>query len=138
MKNLANSKLHPYLLWLNKHLNNLHRVSFPIFWGKYDQISQSPLRNLPKCPTQSTSMRKKKYFGKILLKLDFSHQLHEHWERFTVCLQSSMEMEPKHFRAILMRTLAPKNLQTHYFDSQDTSRIKRREARRNASHLQET
>lgn len=138
MKNLASSKLHPNLVWLNKNIkcNNLHQVSLPISWGKYDQIYKV-LPNLPKRPTQSTLMRQKK---KNILETSYSRLIFHIsvstlWKKFTVCLQPSME--PKHFRAILMRTLALQNLQTHCFHSQDTSRIKRREARRE-SHLQET
>lgn len=74
--------------------------------------------------------QKKKKFGKILFKVEFLHQY-----KHTVGegSQSSMEMEPKHFRGILMRTLALKNLQTHCFHSQDTSR--RKEERPEGNHI---
>lgn len=73
---------------------------------------------------------KKKYFGKILLKVEFSHQYKHTVKEGS---ESSMEMEPKHCRAIFMRTLALKNLQTHCFHSQDTSR--RKEERPEGNHI---
>lgn len=130
-------ELHLKLVWLNKNLN-LHQVSLPISWENTTK-SHKVLSNLPKCPTQSTLMRqkKKKILERSYSRLIFHTSRSTLWKKFPVCLQSSMKMEPKHFRAILMRSLALKNLQSHCFHSQDTSRIKTREARRE-SHLQET
>lgn len=132
MKNLASSKLQPNLVWLSKNFkcNNLHEVSLPISWGKYDQISQSCLKFAKVSYPVHSDEAKKKYFGKILLKVEFSHQYKHTVKEGS---QSSMEMEPKHCRAILMRTLALKNLQTHCFHSQDTSR--RKEERPEGNHI---
>lgn len=97
--------------------------------------SHKVVSNLPKCPTQLTLMRqkKKKIFGKMFFRVGFSH---EYKHTVKEGSQSSMETEPKHFRAILMRTLALKNL--HPLLSQPGYlQEKRREGRRE-SHLQET
>lgn len=135
MKNLASSKLHPNLVWLSKNFkcNNLHQVSLPISWGKYDQISQSCLKFAKVSYPAHFEAKKKKYFGKIFFRVGFSH---EYKHTVKEGSQSSMETEPKHFRAILMRTLALKNL--HPLLSQPGYlQEKRREGRRE-SHLQET
>lgn len=97
MKNLASSKLQPNLVWLSKNFkfNNLHEASLPISWGKYDQISQSCLK-FPKVsyPAHSDEA-KKKYFGKISFKVEFSHQYKYTVKESSQSVQSSMEMEPK-------------------------------------------
>lgn len=104
------------------------------FPGENMSKSHKVVSNLPKCPTQSTLMRQKKIFWKDFIQGWIFTRAQAHCERrFTVCSQSGMEMEPKHFKAILMRTLALKNLQTHCFHSQDTSR--RKEQRPEGNHI---
>lgn len=135
MKNLASNKLHPNLGWLSKNFkcNNLHQVSLPISWGKYEQISQSCIK-FAKVSYPVHSDEAKKILWKDFIQGWIFTQVQAHCERrFTVCSQSGMEMEPEHFKAILMRTLALKSLQTHCLHSQDTSR--RKEERPEGNHI---
>lgn len=69
MKNLASSELHPNLVWLSKTFkcNNFHKVSLPISWGKYDQISQSSLKFAKvSYPVHSDEAKKKKIWKDLI------------------------------------------------------------------------
>lgn len=118
------------LIWIKCHFQFPGKIRPNL--TKSSQICQSVLPN-----PLWWGKKKKNILERSYSRLIFHTSRSTLWKKFPVCLQSSMKTEPKHFRAILMRSLALKNLQSHCFHSQDTSRIKTREARRE-SHLQET
>lgn len=115
--------------WMNKSCkyNNLHEVSVLISWGKSCPIlTKCALINLPKCPTQPTLVQQKSNFEKDIIQVWFFTSIQAHRERrLTICLHSSMEAEPKHFRAIWSEILGTKESANPLL-SQHTTRIQKR------------